>query len=689
MSVPAGLRAADVESATDILQDSAAVDCEVSPSKGHRFYSAASSQESSTASCKESCVDLTHEAESTKDVRNTDLDHFHASAFILPSPPPGSFTKVRDISACCRGEGNVELHDWSRPSSEAKDDTVVVKRVLATRVYANEGKETNERLIHEQQLRRHSEDVLSEIGVYGLLSQQNDQPDYILRMRTAFCSGPDVWLILDYCNGGDLFNVVQSLRGSDDDLIIQKGKRWMWQLIQAVSFLHKHQIAHRDISIENVLVKDEDLRLMDFGQAVSTHSHNGQPLRYFLSTGKPYYLAPECYVPSGRLVEVIAPEGSLPGSIVNAQPIGSRPSLFEVRLPETASPGQRCNAEIWGYDPQRADSFACGVCLFILVTGSPPWRQATLADPHFAWVHRQGIVKLLRSWRKMIGDGEDLLAGLINPEASTRQYVASLQEHPWFANLPEVLRASRQPPLPEASPMDSEAFDAAELDFGVANRDLVGDPYTLPEPVRSVSFPEDFDSPQPLPLLRSASLTTKDLRSHGDVGFKGELPISTCSDPYGWDAMMGEPVDLVGPFRSPSSSCARSPAAKDFVVTSSLIAASPSNGFMSKLKNEKQQEKGLCKPETRNDFCLPAETCKAERRKELPLMPLVLPGLMLPPRTPSKAFKRASHSQGLGQQIRRRPAWMTEGLARPSSRTSSRGPSRLPSLKVGQELPRL
>ena len=43
---------------------------------------------------------------------------------------------------------------------------------------------------------------------------------------------------------------------------------WSWQLLQAVAFLHKQQICHRDISLENILLSKGDIRLMDFGQAV-------------------------------------------------------------------------------------------------------------------------------------------------------------------------------------------------------------------------------------------------------------------------------------------------------------------------------------------------------------------------------------------------------------------------------------
>ena len=64
-------------------------------------------------------------------------------------------------------------------------------------------------------------------------------------------------------DGGDLFGMISSHHPSKDLIWL-----WSWQLLQAVAFLHKQQICHRDISLENILLSKGDIRLMDFGQAV-------------------------------------------------------------------------------------------------------------------------------------------------------------------------------------------------------------------------------------------------------------------------------------------------------------------------------------------------------------------------------------------------------------------------------------
>ena len=62
----------------------------------------------------------------------------------------------------------------------------------------------------------------------------------------------------------------------------------MRQLIDAVSYIHDQNIAHRDIKLENILLtKSGVVKLIDFGFAISS---NG-PLKTFCGT--PTYMAPE------------------------------------------------------------------------------------------------------------------------------------------------------------------------------------------------------------------------------------------------------------------------------------------------------------------------------------------------------------------------------------------------------------
>lgn len=367
------------------------------------------------------------------DPRNTNLNHFHGAAMFEQGISGGEFTKLKGLSECCRSDGKVELYHWRKVhQAEREGQIVVVKRVVKSRVSVNVGKECNERVVSRGLSQRRAEDTLNEIGVYCYLTRQTDLPQHILRMHTAFSSGNDVWLVLEHANGGDLFAMVQKLKREGSGLSMGQLMTWTWQLLQAVRYLHKHRIGHRDISMENVLLCDGVVRLMDFGQAVQTHSLCGATLRYFTPLGKPYYRPPECHVPPEKLVQVHVPKNARPDEVTFVQ-TAAGDCLCEVLLPSTALPGQVCSAQPWGYAVTPVDMFACGVCIFIMATGMPPWRQANLTDSHFAWVHQCGISRLLKEWKKPVpAAADELMAFLMRSTPTARPSAEQSLSHYWF-----------------------------------------------------------------------------------------------------------------------------------------------------------------------------------------------------------------------------------------------------------------
>lgn len=354
----------------------------------------------------------------------TDLDHFHGEARLDVLLSKGEFSKVRVLQECCSGDGSVELHRRN-DQENSEDDLVVIKRLPLSRLHANEGKEKDECKVHRLGHERHMEDVLTEVGVYSFLSRQPSVCSYILKMHRAFEVDGDVWLALQYANGGDFFDIITAEPATSKQVV-----RWMWQLLQAVDFLHQHRIGHRDISVENMLLHDKDLRLMDFGQAVQTHATNGVPLRYFREMGKDYCRSPERYVPREPTMRVTAPRFSRPGEIAFIQ---FEDYLCEVRLPHSSTPLEECSAEPCGYLVPPADMFSCGVCLFVMAVRMPPWRSARPSDTHFAFVQSKGIEGLLKSWRQDVQpEMQELMAMLLRADPHERLDVGESLTHPLF-----------------------------------------------------------------------------------------------------------------------------------------------------------------------------------------------------------------------------------------------------------------
>ncbi|CAF3297721.1 unnamed protein product [Rotaria socialis] len=73
-------------------------------------------------------------------------------------------------------------------------------------------------------------------------------------------------IVIDYCSNGSLDAFV---RGTNLDYTLVNVLHWGYQLADALSFLHSNNIIHRDVKMQNILLKDnyQTLVLTDYGTA--------------------------------------------------------------------------------------------------------------------------------------------------------------------------------------------------------------------------------------------------------------------------------------------------------------------------------------------------------------------------------------------------------------------------------------
>jgi len=86
----------------------------------------------------------------------------------------------------------------------------------------------------------------------------------IIKLKEFFETRDRLYIVQEYCAGGNLSDVIKKEGGLNET----RSKNIFKQLLQAVGHLHAHNIVHRDIKSENVLLKErhtDDLRVLDFG----------------------------------------------------------------------------------------------------------------------------------------------------------------------------------------------------------------------------------------------------------------------------------------------------------------------------------------------------------------------------------------------------------------------------------------
>ncbi|KAK4508136.1 hypothetical protein PRZ48_001874 [Zasmidium cellare] len=159
-----------------------------------------------------------------------------------------------------------------------------------------------------------------EIAVMKLLEHPN-----IVRLYDVWENRNELYLIMEYVSGGELFHYVDKRKGLDEDEAVLIFR----QIVSALLYCHRLLICHRDLKPENILLNTDDLsvKLIDFGMAAL------QPEGRLLSTpcGSPHYAAPE---------------------VVSSKP----------------------------YDGTQADVWSCGVILYVMLTGTTPFNYGPDAD---------------------------------------------------------------------------------------------------------------------------------------------------------------------------------------------------------------------------------------------------------------------------------------------------------------------
>ncbi|GMF34777.1 unnamed protein product [Phytophthora fragariaefolia] len=89
---------------------------------------------------------------------------------------------------------------------------------------------------------------------------------HVVRYRDDFTTGSELYFVQDYCAGGDLYSLVSLGEGKGTRrLSCSNATAVLAQVASGVAFLHAHDVAHRDLSLENVFLKDgkHDAKIAD------------------------------------------------------------------------------------------------------------------------------------------------------------------------------------------------------------------------------------------------------------------------------------------------------------------------------------------------------------------------------------------------------------------------------------------
>ncbi|XP_014665091.1 PREDICTED: serine/threonine-protein kinase Nek1-like [Priapulus caudatus] len=128
------------------------------------------------------------------------------------------------------------------------------------------------------------EEARKEVAVLSRMKHPN-----IVSYRESFEESGQLYIVMDYCDGGDLYSKINLQHGIlfTEDQILD----WFAQICLAIKHVHDRKILHRDLKSQNIFLnKSVIVQLGDFGIARVLNSTTD-----FAKTciGTPYYLSPE------------------------------------------------------------------------------------------------------------------------------------------------------------------------------------------------------------------------------------------------------------------------------------------------------------------------------------------------------------------------------------------------------------
>lgn len=176
------------------------------------------------------------------------------------------------------------------PAPKLRD--YVIDRRLGTGTYAIVYKATSTKNNEIVAIKCIKKNGLNKTSTENLLREikilKNIKQEYIVQLKDFQWDESYIYLIMEYCSGGDLSTFIKSRRTIPEKYV----RRFVQQIACALKHLHSKGIAHMDLKPQNILLtstNNPSLKLADFGFAqYMRENKQSRSLR-----GSPLYMAPE------------------------------------------------------------------------------------------------------------------------------------------------------------------------------------------------------------------------------------------------------------------------------------------------------------------------------------------------------------------------------------------------------------
>ena len=262
-----------------------------------------------------------------------------------------------------------------------------------------------------------SQKLLDEIKILKKLEHPN-----IMKIYEYFDDSKNIYIVSEFCDQGDLLGKMNKL-GSMSELVV---KFLMGQILNAVSYLHDNDVFHGDIKLENVMLyktsKKNGRRFTKINTELNSSFKLQKDIENYKGDNK------DCRS-SMTFVE------DMTNYEVKLIDFGCSKFLHRKgnnKLSGIVGTSIYCSPEVIDdlYD-ERSDEWSCGVLMYILLCGEPPFQGET-EDEIFANVKKGYIDYTKKKFNNVSENCIDLIKKLLSKNKNHRIRASEALNHKFF-----------------------------------------------------------------------------------------------------------------------------------------------------------------------------------------------------------------------------------------------------------------
>ena len=236
--------------------------------------------------------------------------------------------------------------------------------------------------------RSNTSEIIKQINILKTLDHPN-----IIKIYEFYSTDKYIYIINELCTGGELFNKIVEVKYFTESTACFV----MRQLLSAVAYCHDKGVIHRDLKPENILIEDSaeknkeyfNIKIIDFGTCELLKKK-----KLTEQIGTSFYIAPEV--------------------LKN------------------------------GYN-EKCDLWSCGVILYILLCGSPPFYGKSEKEIFQKILDGNVDFNKNKIWLKISDEAKNLVTKLLEMDPKKRISASEALEDIWFKKNMNIIKEMPNP----------------------------------------------------------------------------------------------------------------------------------------------------------------------------------------------------------------------------------------------------